>query len=153
MKMDLNKLREIATILNEENIEEFELQEKDFYIRLLRSSTSNSMNTEPAISQTTIHAKKDEEIEVSQSNQEPDEGNKFITSPIVGTFYRAPSPDADPFVEVGSKLQKGQVMCIIEAMKLMNELEADYPCEVKKILIENGQSVEYGEPIIEVKPL
>ncbi len=152
MKMEISKIKELAAILKEENIEEFELQENDFYIRLLRAPGNRIEIAQTETTGSSVSTVQDASAKKTALD-EPDEGNRFVTSPIVGTFYRAPSPDAEPFVEIGSKVQKGQVMCIIEAMKLMNELEADYSCEVKKILVDNGQSVEYGEPILEVKPL
>lgn len=74
-----------------------------------------------------------------------------IKSPMVGTFYRAPAPDADPYVQVGAAVSKGQVLCIIEAMKLMNEIEADFPCRIVKILVENTQPVEYNQPLFQVE--
>ena len=80
-----------------------------------------------------------------------DEGAHIVTSPIVGTFYRAPSPDSDPFVEVGSRVKKGQVLCIIEAMKLMNEIESDVEGEVVAVYPLNGQPVEYGEKLFAVR--
>ena len=70
---------------------------------------------------------------------------------MVGTFYRAPAPDAPPFVDVGAKVKKGQTLCILEAMKLMNELEVEFDCEIVKILVENGKMVEFGTPLFEVK--
>ncbi len=76
----------------------------------------------------------------------------YITSPFVGTFYRQPSPDAPPFVEVGSRIRKGQVLCIIEAMKLMNEIEAEVDGAIVSVLAENGQPVEYGEPLFQIRP-
>jgi acetyl-CoA carboxylase biotin carboxyl carrier protein len=76
-----------------------------------------------------------------------------ITSPIVGTFYRAPTPEANPFVEVGAKVKKNQVLCIVEAMKLMNEIESEADGIIVKILIENGQPVEYGEPLFLIEPV
>jgi acetyl-CoA carboxylase biotin carboxyl carrier protein len=79
------------------------------------------------------------------------DGSEVITSPMVGTFYRAPAPDAPPFVDVGAKVKKGQTICILEAMKLMNELEVEYDCEIVKILVENGKMVEFGTPLFEVK--
>ena len=81
----------------------------------------------------------------------PDEGSHIINSPIVGTFYRAPSPDAPNFTDVGSRVKKGQVLCIIEAMKLMNEIESDVDGVVTKIYPQNAQAVEYGEPLFAVK--
>jgi acetyl-CoA carboxylase biotin carboxyl carrier protein len=74
-----------------------------------------------------------------------------IKSPMVGTFYRAPAPDADPYVQIGSTVSKGQVLCIIEAMKLMNEIEADFSCRIVKILVENAQPVEYNQPLFQVE--
>jgi acetyl-CoA carboxylase biotin carboxyl carrier protein len=76
-----------------------------------------------------------------------------ITSPIVGTFYRAPSPEAAPFVEIGSRVKKGQVLCIVEAMKLMNEIESEIDGTIIKALVENGQPVEYGEPLFLIEPV
>jgi acetyl-CoA carboxylase biotin carboxyl carrier protein len=92
------------------------------------------------------------EIEAPASAPAPQDGGHVVTSPIVGTFYRAPSPDADPFVEVGSRVKKGQVLCIIEAMKLMNEIESDADGVVTKIFPQNAQAVEYGEPLFAIQP-
>jgi acetyl-CoA carboxylase biotin carboxyl carrier protein len=80
------------------------------------------------------------------------DGNvSYITSPFVGTFYRSPSPDTAPFVDVGTRVRKGQVLCIVEAMKLMNEIESEIEGSVVQILVENGQVVEYGEPLFKIK--
>ncbi|MCG8453365.1 MAG: acetyl-CoA carboxylase biotin carboxyl carrier protein [Spirochaetales bacterium] len=81
----------------------------------------------------------------------PSTDTEIITSPIVGSFYRSPAPDAPAFVEEGSTVAAGDSICIIEAMKIMNKLEADFPCEIVKILAENGDMVEYGAPLFEVK--
>ena len=80
-------------------------------------------------------------------------GNELIKSPIGGTFYRAASPDAPPFADIGKKIAKGQKLCIIEAMKMMNALEAEFDCEIVKILVNNGDMVEFDQPIFEVKPV
>ncbi|MDH5202110.1 MAG: acetyl-CoA carboxylase biotin carboxyl carrier protein [Nitrospirota bacterium] len=76
-----------------------------------------------------------------------------VTAPIVGTFYRSPAPDAAPFIEIGLRVKKGQVLCIIEAMKLMNEIESDVDGIIVKALVENGQPVEYGEPLFLIEPM
>ncbi len=81
-----------------------------------------------------------------------DEGLHFVTSPIVGTFYRAPNPDADPYVKVGDFVEKGQVLCIVEAMKLMNEIEADMSGTIVRIAPENAQPVEFGEHLFAIRP-
>jgi acetyl-CoA carboxylase biotin carboxyl carrier protein len=75
----------------------------------------------------------------------------YVTSPFVGTFYRQPSPDSSPFVDVGTRIKKGQVICIVEAMKLMNEIESEIEGSIVQILVENGQAVEYGEPLFKIK--
>ncbi|MFO7731900.1 MAG: acetyl-CoA carboxylase biotin carboxyl carrier protein [Spirochaetia bacterium] len=82
-----------------------------------------------------------------------DESHEFITAPIVGTFYRTPSPDSPPYVEEGDEVSKGETICIIEAMKVMNELEAEFDCRIKRILVENQQMIEYGTPLFEVEKL
>ncbi|HUI69777.1 MAG TPA: acetyl-CoA carboxylase biotin carboxyl carrier protein, partial [Spirochaetia bacterium] len=78
-------------------------------------------------------------------------GTELITAPLVGTFYRAAAPDAPPFVEVGEKVKKGKTLCILEAMKLMNEFQAEFDLEIVNIMVENGRMVEYGTPLFEVK--
>ena len=81
-----------------------------------------------------------------------DEGISYVTSPFVGTFYRSPSPDAPPFVDVGSAIRVGQALCIIEAMKLMNEIEADAAGTIAEILVKDAQPVEYGQPLFKIAP-
>jgi acetyl-CoA carboxylase biotin carboxyl carrier protein len=86
------------------------------------------------------------------SSTDTGDGNvAYVTSPFVGTFYRAPSPDLAPFVDVGTRIKKGQVICIVEAMKLMNEIESEIEGSIVQILVENGQAVEYGEPLFKIK--
>lgn len=86
-----------------------------------------------------------------EDNSQPDDGSKPVTSPMVGVFYAAPSPDKDPYVTVGSKVKKGDVLCLIEAMKLMNEVTAEQSGEIVKICVDNGQVVEYGQPLFMIK--
>jgi acetyl-CoA carboxylase biotin carboxyl carrier protein len=86
------------------------------------------------------------------SSTDTSDGNvAYVTSPFVGTFYRSPSPDSAPFVDVGTRVRKGQVICIVEAMKLMNEIESEIDGSIVQILVENGQAVEYGEPLFKIK--
>jgi acetyl-CoA carboxylase biotin carboxyl carrier protein len=82
----------------------------------------------------------------------PADDNHVVTSPFVGTFYRSPNPDADSYVEVGQRIEKGQVLCIVEAMKLMNEIEADIAGTVAAILVQNAEPVEYGQPLFKIEP-
>ncbi|HHU36133.1 MAG TPA: acetyl-CoA carboxylase biotin carboxyl carrier protein [Treponema sp.] len=90
---------------------------------------------------------------VGTEDEDADPGNEFIKSPIVGTFYRSPSADAPAFVEAGKKVTAGQKLCIIEAMKMMNALEAELNCEIVKVLVNNGEMVEFDQPLFEVRPL
>ena len=85
--------------------------------------------------------------------KEEEEEKLFITSPIVGTFYSAPAPDAPAFVKVGDQVKNGQTVCILEAMKLMNEIQSDFDCEIEAVLVSNEQKVEYGQPLFRVKKL
>src|SRR5262249_1750649 len=96
-------------------------------------------------------AKPAETARAAATAPQPDDGT-LITSPFVGTFYRSPSPDAGVFVERGQRIKKGQVLCIVEAMKLMNEIESDLDGVILDILVENGQPVEYGEPLFRIGP-
>ncbi|MGH7599634.1 MAG: acetyl-CoA carboxylase biotin carboxyl carrier protein [bacterium] len=90
-------------------------------------------------------------VEPRQPTAAPGKNLVEIKSPMVGTFYRTPAPDADPYVQIGSTVSKGQVLCIIEAMKLMNEIEADFSCRIVEILVENTQPVEYNQPLFRVE--
>ncbi len=88
--------------------------------------------------------------EIIAPTQQKEEG-EFITSPMVGTFYKAPSPNSAPYVKIGDKVKKGQVLCIIEAMKIMNEIEAEFDCEILDVLVEDGEPVEFDTPLFKVK--
>lgn len=96
----------------------------------------------------------EQEIEVPSFKQEPKEISEYegniVKSPMVGTFYLKPSPTSNPYVEVGTKVKKGDVLCIIEAMKLMNEIESEFDGEVKEILVKDGETVEYGKPLFKI---
>ena len=85
----------------------------------------------------------------AEAAEEPDVA--YVTSPFVGTFYRAPAPGAKPFVEVGQQVEAGQTLCIVEAMKLMNEIEAEFPCTILEVLVDNGKPVEYGDRLFKVR--
>ncbi|MBD3287706.1 acetyl-CoA carboxylase biotin carboxyl carrier protein [candidate division KSB1 bacterium] len=88
---------------------------------------------------------------VEKTAPQASNGGMEIKSPMVGTFYQAPSPDADPYVKKGDKISQGQVLCIIEAMKLMNEIEAEFPCRIVDVLVENAQPVEYNQPLFKIE--
>ncbi len=139
--MELEEIKEIISFLKDTDVTELNIEKEGFKIRIKRGYVYTPVEfakpIKPAAESSTFEAKVLKEEEVLHT----------ITSPLVGTFYRASSPDAPPFVEIGSKVEKGQVLCIIEAMKIMNEIESDVSGIVRKILVENGQPVEYGEPL------
>ena len=92
-------------------------------------------------------------VSVQEAAEEAEDEAVLITSPIVGTFYAAPAPDAAPFVKVGDRVKNGQTVCILEAMKLMNEIQSEFDCEIEAVLVSNEQKVEYGQPLFRVKKL
>ncbi len=148
--MNLKELKEIIDLVTEkESIEELEIEKSGVRLRIKRSfNHSTSITTAPIASASVSPA-------LSPATAAPalqEEGLSYIKSPIVGTFYRAPSPDSDPFVSVGDFVGKGTPVCIIEAMKLMNEIQSEVAGEIVAILVENGQPVEYGENLYAVRP-
>lgn len=150
--MDLSYLRKLVRIVEQSGVDEIEIEEEGLRVRVARGGGKTAVV--PTNSQ---HAPAAPPQEVSQpaapSAPAPPESKLHeIRSPIVGTFYRAPAPDADPYVEVGQIVQQKTVLCIIEAMKLMNEIESDVSGKIVKILVENGQPVEYNQPLFLLEP-
>jgi acetyl-CoA carboxylase biotin carboxyl carrier protein len=147
---NLDEIKEMLDLMDERGLEEFELERDGFRVKLRKQSTAMpSSKSEVVVAKSAA----DVSVEGVGSSEIPvDDGLVRVESPIVGTFYRAPDPEGDPFVKVGSQVQKGEVLCIIEAMKLMNEIDADQDGEIVKIFVENGQAVEYGEVLFAMKP-
>ena len=145
------EIEDLVELLNKYHLTELELEKKGVRIRVRRDPAPTA--TSPVVEV----AKTDETLSpsTSQSSSTTSESSQFLTisSPIVGTFYRAPSPDADPYVEEGALVKKGQVLCIVEAMKLMNEIEAEADGKVIKILVESTTPVEFGQPLFLIDPL
>ena len=160
--IDLGQLERLLSFMSEHGLEEFEYAHGDLRIHLkkavtqgvapiLRSSAESAEAPRAAAAPPPIAAPAAPAPALVQPAAEPTDEH-IVKSPIVGTFYAGPSPDAGPFVRVGDKVDVGQTLCIIEAMKLMNEIEADISGEVARILVENGQPVEYGEPLFALRP-
>jgi acetyl-CoA carboxylase biotin carboxyl carrier protein len=157
MSMDFDEIKQILDMMREHDIAEFELERDNVKLRLRKgaaghwSVTPASPHPPPlpvapqapaaAVDSTPVLAPADEALDLA-----------VVKSPIVGTFYRAPEPGAKPFAEVGDMVRKGQVICIIEAMKLMNEINAECDGEIIKCYVENGQPVQYGERLFAIKP-
>ena len=147
--MDLRKLKTLIELVESSGIAELEISEGEERVRITRSlagpapSPSPPARPEPATLVTANGT-----TNTAAAAPAPSTEGHVVKSPMVGTFYRSASPGAKPFVEVGDSVQVGDPLCIIEAMKLMNEIEADQAGTVKAILIENGQPVEYGQPLV-----
>lgn len=150
--MDLRKLKKLIDLVEESGISELELTEDGEKVRISRNFTANQ--AQPQYVQYQQQPQKFNNAPQVPANVQAeaaaaavvDDGHA-VKSPMVGTFYRSPSPDAKSFVEVGDTVAVGETICIIEAMKLLNEIEADKAGVVKKILVDNGSAVEYGEPL------
>lgn len=168
--MDLNYLKKLLKIVDESGVDEVEIEEEGSKIRIKKTPTikENSQNVFPLtfpqnfqipvqapVTQPTIPSTTPQVTEEKKVIEEKKVEKKYheIKSPIVGTFYRAPSPDAEPYVKVGDIVQVGQVLCIVEAMKLMNEIESDVNGKIVQILVENAQPVEYGQTLFLIEPL
>ena len=138
--MDIRKIKKLIEMLQESDLREIEVSQGDESVRILRDNNYSEKN---------ISVINTPELKNINATPEIIEGY-FITSPIVGTFYRKPSPDKDPFIKVGDVIEKGQVLCIIEAMKMMNEIKSDSDGKIISIDIEDGQPVEFGQKIITI---
>ena len=148
--MDLRKLKKLIDLVEESGISELELTEGEEKVRISRQPSGAQVQYAPYMQHHMMPMAAPAAAPALPAAAEPAapaiEGH-VVKSPMVGTFYRAPSPDAKAFVDVGSSVSAGETLCIIEAMKLLNEIEADVSGVVKAILVENGQPVEYGEPL------
>jgi acetyl-CoA carboxylase biotin carboxyl carrier protein len=155
--VNLKELKEILQILEDQEITEFELEQEGTKLRVRRGGPSPARSASPSAGSSGFLAEPDESSPASPAPAPPPEavveaGLTIVKSPIVGTFYRASDPNSAPFVSVGDSVKIGQVLCIIEAMKLMNEIEAEVAGEIVKVHHESGQPVQYGEPLFTVRP-
>jgi acetyl-CoA carboxylase biotin carboxyl carrier protein len=143
--MDLRKLKKLIDLVQESGISELEVTEGEEKVKIVKNGGSSAVYAAPL--QAAAPAAPAAPAAVPAAEAEEIQGHA-VKSPMVGTFYRSPSPGAKPFVEVGDTVKAGDTICIIEAMKLLNEIECDKDGVVKAILVENGQPVEYGEPLV-----
>ncbi|WP_047552054.1 acetyl-CoA carboxylase biotin carboxyl carrier protein [Methylotenera sp. G11] len=146
--MDLRKLKKLIDLVEESGISELELTEDGEKVRISRNFTSNAAVQQYAPAPMQYSTPQFAAPAAAPAAEAPaaEEGHA-VKSPMVGTFYRSPSPDAKAFVEVGDTVAVGDTLCIVEAMKLLNEIESDKAGVIKKILVDNGQAIEYGEPL------
>jgi acetyl-CoA carboxylase biotin carboxyl carrier protein len=149
-KIDYKEISKLIDLLEKRNLVDFELELEDFKIKISREQSKPKVKELTVIPNPVQPEKSTEKKEPTQEKTEPD-NLYFITSPMVGTFYRAPDPSSPPFVETGEEIKKNQTLCIIEAMKLMNEIESDIEGKVEDILVKNGNPVEYGQKLFSIK--
>jgi|SRR5215472_18936640 len=165
--IDLGQLERLLSFMSQHGLEEFEYAHGDLRIRLKKAvaqtgaapvlalpvAPTTVVQSVPTLPAPPVPVAPPQSVAgTSQIPAAAAEEDHLVKSPIVGTFYAAPSPEAAPFVKVGDHVEAGQTVCIIEAMKLMNEIEADISGEVARVLVENGQPVEYGEPLFALRP-
>jgi len=146
--MDIRKVKKLIDLLDTSNVDEIEIHEGEESVRISRhrpmaAPLAPAMAMPAQVPELNLRA----ETPAAESGAEQLPAGHIITSPMVGTFYQASSPGAKPFVEVGHRVQSGDTVCIIEAMKILNQIEADHSGVIGAILVENGQPVEYGEPL------
>jgi acetyl-CoA carboxylase biotin carboxyl carrier protein len=160
--MDFDEINKILDIVREHELSEFELEREGFKIRIKKGSLAHaaapfvapaaaSLPPQPAAHMAASAPAAVPEAVPPASSESEEVDLAIVKSPIVGTFFRAPEPGAAPFVDVGDTVKKGQVLCIIEAMKLMNEIDSDHDGEIVKVYVENGQPVQYGERLFAIK--
>ncbi len=156
--MNLKEIKELIEVLKDTDVTELELEKAGTRIRIKKGAEAKI----PVLMEHVAAVTQQESAALPAAHavpaiEEAKEGGQknvaVVTSPIVGTFYRSPSPEAAVYVEVGDVVKKGQILCIIEAMKLMNEIEAEVSGKVVEILVDNAQPVEYGEPLFHIEPM
>lgn len=146
--MDLRKLKKLIDLVQESGIAELEITEGEEKVKIVKGGVvSVSGAAAPAAASGPAPSPAAPAAPAAAAEPPAGQEGHVVKAPMVGTFYRSPSPDAKPFVEVGQTIKEGDTICIIEAMKLMNEIEADASGVVKAVLVENGQPVEYGQPL------
>ena len=145
--MDHDEIKKLLELIEDTDITELEVEREGTRVKIRREKF-----IQPQEVLSVVPASSADAAGVSRVDAPPETNSVSITSPIVGIFHRSPSPEAPPFVEIGSLVRKGQVLCIVEAMKLMNEIESDTDGRIAQVLIENGQPVEYGEPLFIIEP-
>ncbi|MEO6016639.1 MAG: acetyl-CoA carboxylase biotin carboxyl carrier protein [Polaromonas sp.] len=145
--MDLRKLKTLIDLVSESNVSELEITEAEGKVRIVKSSGAPMVMQQPAMMMQPAPAAVSSAPVVAEAAAPAAPAGHAVKSPMVGTFYRSASPGAKPFVEIGSVVKEGETICIIEAMKILNEIEADKSGTVIKLLCENGEAVEYGQSL------
>lgn len=152
MELNFNEIRELLAVLQQTDIAELSIKSNDFELSIRKDRAGGDRPSEPASVPPLAVLPVPAPAPAAASPPPKADRLLEVVSPMVGTFYRAPGPEEPPYVDVGDRIRIGQAVCIIEAMKLMNELEAEVAGEIVEILVQNGQPVEYGQPLMRVNP-
>lgn len=151
--MDISQIRKLIKLIQSSDVTEIEVSEGSETVRISRQGVIAPSTTPPPVAVPVATAAPAPAAPVAEVSNKESSSENQVTSPMVGTFYAAASPDADAFVTAGQKVKKGDTLCIIEAMKMMNEIEAEYDGVVDDVLVSNATAVEYGQPIFVITPL
>ena len=148
--MELKEIKALVNLMREHGLVELEIEDRKGKVRLVRANHARPADTSAGPQNRPVpqHSRAATKAPPQVAANELAENERFVTSPMVGTFYRSPSPGAATFVDTGDVVRKGQVLCIIEAMKMMNEIEADAAGKIVRFLCDNGQPVQYGQPLL-----
>ena len=144
--MDLRKIKKLIEMLQESDLNEIEVKEGEESVRINRKKGNIEIPQQ-------IVAPQSQKKETIENDDEPEENLSYIQSPMVGTFYRSPAPGKPPFVEIGQKVKKGDTVCIIEAMKMMNQVKSEFDGKIVDIKVENGQPVEFNESLVSIETI
>ncbi|PSR04518.1 MAG: acetyl-CoA carboxylase biotin carboxyl carrier protein [Bacteroidetes bacterium SW_11_45_7] len=164
--MNFKQIKELIRLMDDTGVTECEIEEEDFRIKLSKKNTEvEQSGQQPAPmpvpmpqmpqqpqQQASAPPQQESSQEGGQPSEEDDENLVTISSPMIGTFYRSPSPDRDPYVKVGDKVKKGDILCVIEAMKLFNEIESEYEGKIVKVMVDDASPVEYDQPLFLLDP-
>ncbi len=150
--MNIKEIKEMITLMNENGLSEFELEKNGLKVRLKRGQSGHITQTVEDLARHSLPAENGPGGHGPKAPATPVSRAMEIKSPMVGTFYQAPSPDAPPYISVGDIVEPGQVVCIIEAMKLMNEIKSEIRGKVRAVLVENADPVEFGQVLFHIEP-
>ncbi|WP_456428054.1 acetyl-CoA carboxylase biotin carboxyl carrier protein [Nitratifractor sp.] len=153
--MKFEEIKELMKLFAKSKLDKIKVKEKDFEIEMEKAGETVVVEAAPAAVTAAPSSAPvaSTPVAVEETKSEPAAKGELITSPMVGTFYAAPSPDSPPFVQAGDTVRKGQTLCILEAMKIMNELEAEFDCKILEVLVQDGEPVEYDKPLFRVERL
>ncbi len=150
--MKLEEIEELLKLLEQHDVSEFKIQEGDFSLKLRLGEAPAVMQAVAPMMQPVGQALPAASASAPAAGAEVDDGTVKVDSPMVGTFYRSAAPEKPPYVEVGTRVSKGQTLCIVEAMKLMNEIEADVSGTIAAVLVDNAQPVQFGQTLFSIRP-